>query len=229
MGEDPALTFAFGAPGLDALEHLVLLEKEELEACLQFDLHSPVAMVTYHPVTLENDTAEEQVQNLLVALLETGVRAVFTKANADSQGRLINQKIAEFCLDRPRDYCLRESLGQRVYLSCLRHVDLMIGNSSSGLIEAPSLGLSAVNIGDRQRGRIKAASVIDVGYSVSEIVRGIEQVVSSGRRGRSGAVANPYAGSARGMVSTLIKEQLKLVELGEGLIKKQFHDLMVRP
>ncbi len=229
MGENPDSVFAFGAPGLDALVRVSLLSKDELEAHLQFDLRSPVAIVTYHPVTLEDNTAEDQVDNLLSALIQTKVRAVFTKANADAQGRLINEKIAAFCRDHPLNYRLYENLGQRVYLSCLSHVDLMVGNSSSGLIEAPPFGLPAVNIGDRQRGRIRAANVIDVGYSVPEVVEGIEQALTGAQGERGSAVTNPYAGSGEGTVSVLIKEQLKRAVLGEQLLKKRFYDQAALP
>ena len=225
MGEDPRSVFAFGAPGLDALHQVKLLTRPELEARLDFALTTPTALVTYHPVTLERNTAERQIENLLTALLQEKVRAVFTKANADTQGRLINQRIATFCQDRPADYRLHDNLGQQVYLSCLRHLDLMVGNSSSGLIEAPSFKLPVVNIGDRQQGRIKAANVIDVGYAVEEIAAGIRQ--ASARTWREGLedMTNPYAGRGDGRVSFYIKEQLKQVELTEALLKKRFHDL----
>ncbi len=225
MGEDPHRVFAFGAPGLDALHQVKLLTKPELEARLDFALTTPTALVTYHPVTLERNTAEQQIENLLTALLREKVRAVFTKANADTQGRLINQRIAEFCQDRPVDYRLYDNLGQQVYLSCLRHLDLMIGNSSSGLIEAPSFKLPVVNIGDRQQGRIKAANVIDVGYAVEEIAAGIRQASARTWRERLEGMTNPYAGRGDGRVSFDIKEQLKQVELTEALLKKQFYDL----
>lgn len=227
MGEDPRSVFAFGAPGLDALRHETLLTKAELESHLDFELHTPTAVVTYHPVTLEKDTAEEQVGNLLTALLQGNVRAVFTKSNADPQGRTINQVLAQFCRERPADYRIYDNLGAKVYLSCLRHMDLMVGNSSSGLIEAPSFKLPAVNIGDRQRGRIKAQNVIDVGYSTAEIVDGIRQATSSLWRATLEDMRNPYAGCAEGTVSLHIKERLKNIEIGESLLKKQFHDLPI--
>ncbi len=131
--------------------------------------------------------------------MQENVRAVFTKSNADMQGRLINERIAAFCREHPADYRLYDNLGQTVYLSCLRHLDLMIGNSSSGLIEAPSFRLPAVNIGDRQQGRIKAANVIDVGYSGCrdrEPASG-SRCSSLGEEGCKG-LENPYAGAATG-------------------------------
>ena len=225
MGEDPRCVFAFGAPGLDALHQVRLLTKPELVARLDFELAAPTALVTYHPVTLEQDTADQQIEHLLTALLREKVRAVFTKANADAQGRLINQRVAAFCQDHPVDYRLYDNLGQQIYLSCLRHLDLMIGNSSSGLIEAPSFKLPVVNIGERQRGRIRGANVIDVGYSVGEIVAGIRQALSPPWWEGIRDMTNPYAGRDDGRVSFDIKEQLKQVELTEALLKKRFYDL----
>lgn len=225
MGEDPGSVFAYGAPGLDALHRVTILTRQELESQLDFRLDSPIAIVTYHPVTLERDAAEEQIDNLLAALLQENVRAVFTKSNADMQGRLINDRIAAFCRERPADYRLYDSLGQAVYLSCLRHLDLMIGNSSSGLIEAPSFRLPAVNIGDRQRGRIKARNVTDVGYSVAEIASGIRQSLSAAWREGLTDMENPYAGRGDASVSLQIKERLKQIKLGESLLKKRFHDI----
>jgi UDP-hydrolysing UDP-N-acetyl-D-glucosamine 2-epimerase len=225
MGEDPARVFAFGAPGLDALGHLRLLGRQELEERLSFSLAGPVAMVTYHPVTLEPGSAGRQVDALLAALVEEGVRAVFTKANADEQGGLINERVGAFCAQRSADYRLFDNLGQMVYLSCLAAVDVMVGNSSSGLIEAPSFELPVVNIGDRQLGRVRAANVIDVGYAESEIAAGLRQALSSEWRASLSGIVNPYAARDGASVSAGIKEQLKAAELGERLLKKRFHDL----
>jgi UDP-hydrolysing UDP-N-acetyl-D-glucosamine 2-epimerase len=228
MGEDPTHSFAFGAPGLDALNEVSYLTRPELESRLSFALTSPTALVTYHPVTLEKNAAEGQIDALLNALTRERVRAIFTKANADVQGRLINHRLAEFCREHPADYRLYDNLGQALYLSCLRHVDLMVGNSSSGLIEAPSFALPAVNIGDRQRGRIRAANVIDVGYSTDEIASGIRRALSPTWRDALKNMENPYAGHGGGKVSERIKERLKTVELGEPLLKKRFCDLVWR-
>lgn len=228
MGENPDAVFAVGAPGLDALRRMTLMSRPELESQLDFALVAPTALVTYHPVTLETDRAAAQIENLLRALMHEGVRAVITKANADTEGRLINQRLEEFCAGRPADYRLYENLGQRVYLSCLRHVDMMVGNSSSGLIEAPSFGLPVVNVGDRQRGRIKADNVIDVDYSIADIAEGIRQAKSSGWRETLADLRNPYAGDGDGMVSFHIKERLKLVDLDASLLKKRFHDLPLK-
>jgi UDP-hydrolysing UDP-N-acetyl-D-glucosamine 2-epimerase len=225
MGEDPAHVFAFGAPGLDALRDVQLLDRASLEQRLDFSLRSPVAIATYHPVTLEPGSAGRQVDALLAALLHEGVRAVFTKANADEEGRLINRRLAEFCAVRPDDYRLFDNLGQMVYLSCLAAVDVMVGNSSSGLIEAPSFVLPVVNIGDRQLGRIRAANVIDVVDDAHSIAAGLRKALS--REWAVGLVGmeNPYAGRTGESVSMRIKDQLKQADIGEAARKKRFHDL----
>ena len=225
MGEDPARVFAFGAPGLDALRDLTLLSQAELDSRLGFSLAKPIAIVTYHPVTLEPGSAARQIDSLLAALLREDVRAVFTKANADEEGRLINEHIAAFCAERPDDYRLFDNLGQMVYLSCLQHVDVMVGNSSSGLIEAPSFELPTVNIGDRQLGRIRATNVIDVGSTAAEIAAGIGQALSPEWRVGLKNMVNPYSGRGEESVSAHIKEQLKHAALGEALLKKRFYDL----
>ena len=225
MGEDPERVFAYGAPGLDALHGMHLLTREELASMLGRELESPIAIVTYHPITLERDTAGGQIESLLAALLQEGVGAVFTKSNADAQGTVINERIAAFCREHPSRYGLYDNLGRMAYLSCLQHLDLVIGNSSSGLIEAPSFHLPSVNIGDRQLGRVKAASVIDVGNSAGEIASGIRQALSPSWRAGLKDVHNPYAGPHDGSVSVRIKDQLKHAELGERLLKKRFHDV----
>jgi UDP-hydrolysing UDP-N-acetyl-D-glucosamine 2-epimerase len=224
MGEDPARVFAFGAPGLDALREVPLLDRHALERRLDFSLHSPVAIVTYHPVTLEPGSAGRHIEALLAALQQEGVRAVFTKANADQEGRLINRRLADLSAERTKDYRLYDNLGQMVYLSCLAAVDVMVGNSSSGLIEAPSFELPVVNIGDRQRGRIKAANVIDVREDAASIAAGIRQALSPvWQRGLLG-MTNPYAGAPGLSVSARIKEELKRADIGPEALKKQFYD-----
>lgn len=225
MGEDPDRVFAFGAPGLDALRHLTLLTRAELETHLGFSLDTPSAIVTYHPVTLEPGRAGRRIDALLSALLGENVRAVFTKANADEEGRLINARVAAFCRLHPADYRLFDNLGQMAYLSCLRHADLMVGNSSSGLIETPAFELPTVNIGDRQLGRIRAANVIDVGYDAADIAAGIRKALSPEWKAGLKDMVNPYAARDDESVSARIKQQLKDAELGETLLKQRFHDL----
>ena len=225
MGEDPTLVFAYGSPGLDTLYRTKLMSKKKLEAFLDFVLDGTVAIVTYHPVTLETKSVTTQIENLLSALEATHVKAVFTKANADTHGNIINQMIREFADRDPSRYRFFDNLGQIAYMSCLRHLDVMIGNSSSGLIEAPSFGLPVVNIGDRQKGRIKAENVIDVGYSTKEIRRGIEAACAVEFKKRISHVKNPYDAYGDGKVSYRIKEKLKTIEISPSLLKKKFYDI----
>ena len=225
MGENPGVVFNFGAPGLDNIYKHRLLGKEELENHLKFDLSGRVAIVTYHPVTLEHKTAELQITNILKAIKSNGTRAIFTAANADTYGSIINREIKSFSDGHPADYQFSPNLGQIPYLSCLKNLDLMIGNSSSGLVEAPSFKLPVVNIGDRQKGRIKAENVIHVGYSVTEIKAGIEKACSSEFKRKIRNMKNPYDKYRDGKASYRIKETLKKISLSENLLKKKFNDV----
>ncbi|KAB0668529.1 UDP-N-acetylglucosamine 2-epimerase (hydrolyzing) [Oryzomonas sagensis] len=225
MGENPDVTFNFGAPGLDALYRLPLLNRNELETALRFKLEGIVAIVTYHPVTTEQGTAREQIDNLLAAIEASGIKAVFTKANADTGGSVINARVEEFCRANPHRFKLFDSLGQLKYLSCLKNLDLMLGNSSSGLIEAPSFGLPVVNIGERQRGRMRAANVIDADTSTESIGEGIGRALSHDFRAGLETMGNPYDRFRDGKTSLRIKEKLKTIELSEDLIRKEFRDL----
>ena len=226
MGEPPELTFNFGAPGLDSIYRLSMFNKKELEESLQFRLDGTVALVTFHPVTIEFGTALVQVNNLLKAIEETDIRAVFTKANADADGSIINGRLAEFCQNDPENFKLFDSLGQKRYLSCMKNLDLMLGNSSSGLIEAPSFRLPVVNIGDRQKGRMRAANVIDVGNSIAEIKGGIGRAISMDFRKSIETMVNPNDVFQDGKTSRRIKEQLKIVEISEKMLKKEFRDIL---
>jgi UDP-N-acetylglucosamine 2-epimerase (non-hydrolysing)/GDP/UDP-N,N'-diacetylbacillosamine 2-epimerase (hydrolysing) len=225
MGEPPERVFPCGAPALDGLYRRRLLTREELAARLELDLSSPVALVTFHPVTLEVDEAEFQIAALLDAIARSGVAAVFTRANADASGSRINAAIDAFCRRAPQRYRLHDHLGQVVYLSCLRHLALMVGNSSSGLVEAPSFRLPVVNVGNRQMGRIRAKNVIDAHCSSAAIVAAIEQASSSEFRRSLEGMVNPYDISGDGKASWRIKEKLKETGVGPDLLKKRFHDL----
>lgn len=225
MGEPPELTFDVGAPGLDSIYRLPLLDRGKLEEALQFSLEGTVALVTYHPVTTESGAALMQVDALLRAIEQAGIRAIFTKANADAEGSIINGRLASFCQDKPGRFRLFDSLGQTRYLSCLKNLDLMLGNSSSGLIEAPSFRMPVVNIGERQRGRIRAANVIDAGNSAEEIGSGITRALSEDFRKSVACMENPYDRFGDGKTSWRIKERLKAIELSERLLMKQFRDI----
>jgi UDP-N-acetylglucosamine 2-epimerase (non-hydrolysing)/GDP/UDP-N,N'-diacetylbacillosamine 2-epimerase (hydrolysing) len=225
MGESPDRVFNFGAPGLDQLYGSGLLTRPQLEQDLGFSLQDPIALVTYHPVTRDAGSAEAQLRSLVSAIKASGLHAVFTMANADAQGSLINTRLQSVCARNPGRFQWVPHLGHRRYLSCLKHFAVMVGNSSSGLTEAPSFRLPVVNIGDRQRGRVRAPNVIDVPCSRAAILRGITQAVSPRFRASLRGMRNPYDRFRDGSASERIKEVLKNVCLSDDLLMKRFHDL----
>lgn len=224
MGEDPEKIFPLGAPGLDHIFRGNLLDREAILAELGIVLaegnSKDIVVVTYHPVTLEASTAEHQMANLLEALSGRGCMLVFTYANADTGGRVINQMIDRFIKIEPHAYAF-PSLGQRRYLSLLRAASGIVGNSSSGLIEASALKVPAVNIGDRQRGRVRAANVIDCGVLPGEIRGALDLALRPGFKESLRDMVCPYG---TGEVSPRIVSLLKEIPLGEGLLKKRFWD-----
>lgn len=210
MGEDPARTHVVGAPGLDHLHRTPLLSRAALAEALGMPLERPTALVTFHPVTTERGRAGEQVEALLTALqAEAPLRALFTQTNPDTEGRAINRRIATFCDADPTRFRLVDNLGTQRYLSCLRHLDLLVGNSSSGLTEAPSFGLPVVDVGSRQRGRVAAANVIHVDNDADDIRRGIRSALASEFRAGLEGLQNPYDRNGDGCVSVRIAAALK--------------------
>jgi GDP/UDP-N,N'-diacetylbacillosamine 2-epimerase (hydrolysing) len=224
LGEQPDRVFMVGALGLDNIARLNLLKRDELEDSLNFKFRSRNLIVTFHPVTLESATAENQLQELLFALeslRDTGL--IFTLPNADMDGRILIEMIERFILhhDNARAY---SSLGQLRYLSCVAECDGVIGNSSSGIIEVPSLHKATVNIGDRQRGRLQAASVINCAPVREEISDAIAHIYSSEFQAVLANVQNPYGdgGASRRVCSVIQSFPLK------GILKKRFFDLVKR-
>jgi UDP-hydrolysing UDP-N-acetyl-D-glucosamine 2-epimerase len=225
MGESPDRVFNFGAPGLDQLYGSPLLTRSQLEQELGFGLQDRVALVTYHPVTRDAGSAGTQIRCLVGAIKASGLKAVFTMANGDAQGALINTQLQAVCAQSPTRLKWVPHLGHRRYLSCLEHFAVMVGNSSSGLTEAPSFRLPVVNIGDRQRGRVRAANVIDVPCTQAAILQGITRALSSRFKASLRGTRNPYDRFHDGHTSERIKDVLKLASLSDGLLKKSFHDL----
>jgi UDP-N-acetylglucosamine 2-epimerase (non-hydrolysing)/GDP/UDP-N,N'-diacetylbacillosamine 2-epimerase (hydrolysing) len=225
MGESPDRVFNFGAPGLDQISASALLTRSQLEKELELNLQDPTALVTYHPVTRDADSAEEQVRCVVAALKASSLKAVFTMANADAQGALINTRLRSVCVLNPERFKWVPHLGHRRYLSCLKYFAVMVGNSSSGLTEAPSFRLPVVNIGDRQRGRVRAANVIDVPCSRAAILRGINQALSPRFRASLTGMRNPYDRFHDGRASVRIKNVLKRVKLSDDSLRKSFYDL----
>jgi UDP-N-acetylglucosamine 2-epimerase (non-hydrolysing)/GDP/UDP-N,N'-diacetylbacillosamine 2-epimerase (hydrolysing) len=218
LGEDSRCIFDVGSPGLDTLRRAKLLSRGELEAALGFPLRQRNLLVTFHPATLARGGAVPQLSALLAALdaLGDGFGIVFTKANADAEGRTFNSMIESHVASRPN--CrLFDSLGQQLYLSLMRHADVVVGNSSSGLYEAPTLRKPAVNIGDRQKGRLRAASVIDCAPRADAIERSIRAALTLD----CSQVKNPYGD---GHAAERIVAVLKSVPDPQSLLQKRFVD-----
>ncbi|MGV1099875.1 UDP-N-acetylglucosamine 2-epimerase [Thiovibrio sp. JS02] len=221
LGEDPARVFQVGAPGIENIRKLRLLDKEALARAIDFPLNTDYALVTFHPVTLAAQGCEEQFRALLAALDSLpGLALIFTKANADTDGRIINKLIDRYTQDNARAIAFT-SMGQLRYLSAMRHAALVIGNSSSGIIEAPSFGVPTVNIGDRQKGRIRAKSVIDCAPTRDAIAGALTEGMSPEFRARARQTENPYE---RPDTARNICKILKEYDL-DGIIKKEFYDL----
>lgn len=207
MGEEEWRIFNVGAPGLENIKRLKLLEREELEKLLNIDLSKTTLLVTYHPVTLEMQTLKEQMDNLLSALMQTGHQIIFTYPNSDSGGRYIIKRINEFIKKYNKAKAF-VNLGQQKYLSLLQYVSAMVGNSSSGIIEAPSFKLPVVNIGERQKGRLRAENIIDVGYFKEEVLNGINKALHDEKfRTKLEYTKNPYGdGDTSKKIIKILKE-----------------------
>jgi UDP-N-acetyl-D-glucosamine 2-epimerase, UDP-hydrolysing len=224
LGETPNRIFNVGALGLENILKLKLLSKEAFEASINFKLDKKYAfLVTFHPVTLEKATSSEQIQQLLDALDKIeDCKIIFTKANSDTDGRIVNQMIDEYVVRNASKAICFTSLGQLRYLSALQYVDAMIGNSSSGLLEAPSFKIPTINIGDRQRGRIMAESVIQCDSSSQDIEAAINKAISIEFKKILKTVENPYKGKET--PSEEIVKVLKSIDLKD-ILKKPFYDL----
>lgn len=221
LGEHPDRVHLVGGLGVDAIRRIPLLDRDALEASLDFHFGVRNLLVTFHPVTLENQTVEQQMDELLAALDTLhDTQLIITLPNADNGGRAIIRRIEAFVASHPNARAY-PSLGQQRYLSCLRVVDAVVGNSSSGLAEAPSMGIGTINIGDRQRGRLRAASVIDCEPERQDILRAIQTSYSAPFRASLAQVTNPYGD---GGASARIVRELETVDL-TNLVKKAFHDL----
>lgn len=224
LGEAPERVFMVGGVGIDNIHRLPLLGRTALEEAIGFTFGSKNLLVTFHPVTLEHATAAGQMQELLKALAELpDANIIFTSPNADTDGRALIPMIQNFVAQH-RNSVVFKSLGQLRYLSCLQYVDAVIGNSSSGLLEAPTFKKGTINIGSRQAGRLKACSVIDCEPDRAAITAALKKLYSAEFQRSLADVQNPYG---EGGASTKIVEQLGRVSL-EGLIKKTFFDISMQ-
>ena len=221
MGEEPWRVVTSGAPALDNIRCTDLIDWTDLSGQLDLAPSPRPLLVTYHPVTMEHEHTVAHIEELLIALESSELPIVFTMPNADTGGQVIASTIREFA-SQNMQVRIFDNLGARRYYSLMASVTAMVGNSSSGIIEAPSFELPVVNVGNRQRGRIRAENVIDVGNSRDEIRQGISRARSSEFRNSLGGMSNPYgSGNAAGR----IVGQLKSIPLEQSLLVKCFNDL----
>ena len=221
LGESPKKVFKVGGLGIDNIFKLKLISKKELEIQLKFKFFPRNLLITFHPVTLEADTSEKHIDELLYALSKlknTGL--IFTMSNSDPDNNIIFKKIKDFCTNNHKAKCYT-SLGQLRYLSCIKHVDGVVGNSSSGLLEVPSFKKGTINIGDRQKGRLKAESVIDCKPKWTSILNAIDHLFSKKFQKKLPMINNPYGngGASKKIIKILEKQPLS------NLLKKSFYNL----
>lgn len=233
LGEAPERVFCVGAMGIENALSTPLLTREELRESLAkeqpgFDLHGEYAVVTFHPVTLENGSERKQAEELLAAIHQTkGCQFIITKANADAGGRIINAMLDDFLeaeeKEQPGKVFLTKSLGMVRYLSALKYSAMVAGNSSSGLLEAPSFGIPTVNIGNRQKGRIQGETVINCEPVCADILCAIETARTKEWRERCRKAENPYGdGHTSEKIAAVIQEWLEMDKIQ---LMKEFYDI----
>ena len=222
LGDSPERVHNTGETGIENIRNLVPTPLCELESTIGMALTSPLAVVTFHPVTMEDGTAEAQCQELFRALdAFPHMHFVITKANADAGGRTINRLVDQYAQNRPNVAAVT-SLGMQRYLSLLSYADIAIGNSSSGIIEVPSFHIPTVNIGDRQKGRLQAASVINARPEANDIITAIRKALSEQHKAICATVENPYGdGRTTEKIMHVIRQYLQ----GPRPIQKTFYDL----
>ena len=224
MGEDPNSVFQVGALGIDNIKRLDLLSKDELEDKINFKFSDKNILVTFHPVTLEDSTSEDQFSQLLKALADNpDIGVIFTKSNADTDARKIDRLIDKYVSKNNKKVKSFNSMGQLLYLSTMQYVDAVVGNSSSGIIEAPSFNIGTINIGDRQKGRVQAPSVINCLPDRASISEALIKIYSKDFQSSIKNIENPYGD---GKTAKRIKKAL-LEAFSKNIInlKKEFYDL----
>jgi len=222
LGEDPARVFNVGALGLENIRKISLMGRDELAASIQFKLDRPFFLATFHPVTLEQATSGKQFDVLLSALEQFSEhKVIFTKANADAEGQVVNEKIDAYVAQHSERCLAIASLGLQRYLSAMKICDAVVGNSSSGILETPAFGVPTVNIGDRQKGRIRTPSIVECEPTQDEIVAALQKAL------------NPrFRDSLQDMIHPCEQENTAMQIVGkiqqadfDGVLKKSFHDL----
>ena len=221
LGEHPDRVFQVGGLGVDNICKTKLLEIKELEESLDFKLGKRNLLITFHPVTLEHGTSANQIDELMKALENLdGTHLIFTMPNSDTDGRILFQMIEKFVAKHPHAKAFT-SLGQLRYLSCIKYVDGVVGNSSSGLAEVPSFKKGTINIGDRQKGRLKAVSVIDCEPNKVSINNAVQKLYSAEFQDKLSTVKNPYGSGGASEAIINILENVTL----DGILKKKFYNL----
>lgn len=220
LGETPDRVFNVGAIGVENINSLDIIPKEVLEKHFQFKISDNMFVIVYHPVTLEENSAENQIKELLKAIKKSEIDAIFIKANSDTNGRVINRELERFVEKNKKKYKLFSSLTSEEYLSILKYSQGLIGNSSSGILETPSLKIGSLNIGDRQRGRIRSESTIQCEAIENDILNGIEKLKSLEFKDIIDKCRSPYG---EGNVSNKIMR--KILEVKKVNLKKEFYDL----
>lgn len=221
LGEQPDRVFNFGAIGLDNMRQIQFLDRQSLEQSIGFEIGEDCILVTYHPVTMERNSAETQFGALLEAIDRVGCRVIFTKPNSDSEGRIIIKMIDEYVAANSDKAACYTSLGYVRYLSALQFVKAAVGNSSSGILEVPSFGIPTVNIGDRQKGRLRADSVIDCNTDVDSIEKSIRGALSQEWQTIARNATNPYE---QPDTVARIFEMLQQCDLSQ-MKQKRFYDI----
>ncbi len=221
LGEQPQNVYCVGALGVENVKAVSLLDRKTLEEAIGLTFRPPTILVTYHPVTLENQTAAEQFGNLLKVIdRHKELQVIFTKANADPNGRIVNQMIDDY-VEKNHTRCRAyTSLGQLRYLSALQFCNLVMGNSSSGIIEVPSFSIPTIDIGDRQRGRVSAESVIHCGNEETDIEHALVRAMSPAFNDSICRMRNPYEG--RHTSKQIVEVIERALEHGIDLKKKFF-------
>ncbi|MFN7910620.1 MAG: UDP-N-acetylglucosamine 2-epimerase [Bacteroidota bacterium] len=220
LGENPKHVFNVGSLGIDNIKNLKLFSKSELEQSLNLKLSKPTFLVSYYPETLSKLTAKQQFQQVLEALsFFENHQIIFTKSNADNDGRIISKMIDQFVQINLNAFAF-ESLGVVRYLSAIKHVELVIGNSSSGYTEVPSFNVPTINIGNRQKGRVKAQSIIDVEIDAFKIKAGIITALKKEFRNKLKNHKSPFG---YGDSSLQIIKRIKRFNFDD-VIQKEFND-----
>jgi len=221
LGEHPSRVFNRGSTAMDNIKNTKLLSKHEFEKSINFKLNKKNILVTFHPATLDSSKPEKQFKELLLALdLLKDTHIIFTKANADSGGKKINDMIEKYVKNNRIKSSFYSSLGQLRYLSAISHVDAIVGNSSSGITEAPFFKKASVNLGNRQKGRIRVSSIIDCEVKSELILKAINMACSKAFHASITNIATPYGegNASEQIVKILISYNLK------NILQKSFYD-----